>query len=158
MLNYESPTPDAPECEIGTSAVRWAETHGRRHVWSAALDNYEPTRDYAQGELYAYLLHGTREGERGLVLIPEHGMKDTRSSLYLIDDGRTVEPMYVSGWKDSDDADEALPQYVLLKPFPTNYDADGERRYRADDQTRPVDFGSWMLGSRRTYHLKVSEI
>lgn len=39
-----------------------------------------------------------------------------------------------------------------------NRDADTPVETRADDQTRPVDFGSWMLGPRRTYHLKVSEI
>jgi hypothetical protein len=122
--------------------------------WRAALDNYEPTREYAYGTATAYV---TFDGEDTAVRI-EDGLdllRDAHRSLFVIDNGRTAEPFYVAGWHGGNPS-PSYPKghrpYILLRPFPTN----PNNRTRADNG-RVIDYSDWMLGPRRTYHLKVWE-
>lgn len=129
------------------SAVDWARENGDHYRYVTAVDNHDPTRDYATGDLYAYSLDDSRGS--GIILEMTGGaLRDAKHATYLVDDGRTVTPFYVAGWNDD-------RGYVMLHPFPTNYEADGSPRLRANDR-RPVDFGSWMLGPRRSFHLKAT--
>lgn len=115
-------------------------TPTRTFTYHAVLDNHSVTRDYAYstGELYA---PGTAwDGQtETIVLTDSSAFKDAERSNYLIDDGHTVRAFYVAGWNQERTA-------LYLQPFPTNH---------AGVDGRPVDFGTWALGPRRTYHLKV---
>jgi hypothetical protein len=128
----------------------WARTNGVAYRWNAALTNHEPcSRDWAAGTLYRY---GRLDEVRGpgIILEDASGLKDATNATYLVDDGRTVEVYYVSGWGPRD-----APDTIFLQPFPTNYEEDGTRRVSPRDG-RPIDFGNWHLGPRRAYHLKVT--
>lgn len=124
---------------------------------AVALDNYEPvprrvawvrlTRyDAIDPDEFCYRL------EDGLL-----ELRDPTNCNYLLDDGRKVAAYYVAGWSydhnhggDSDNIDG-----ILLHPMPTNYHPSGMPKMRAD-RDEQVSFDTWMLGPRRTYHLKVS--
>jgi hypothetical protein len=88
------------------------------------------------------------QGETRIILVPDQQMRHGYESLYVIDDGKAVVPYYVGGWNDSDGSG-----VIYLHPFPTNYNADGTPRTRANDG-RPVDFATWKLNPTRAYHLK----
>lgn len=134
---------ETPTLMPSMSATEWAREHGTRHIWNCALDNYEPCpRRQTSGELFAAIGHNGPI----VVVVGIDELRDATSALYLIDDGRTVRPMYVAAWHPNED-------HLILHDFPTNYDENGTRRTRPDG--RPVDFGMWQLGPRRTYHLKV---
>lgn len=78
------------------------------------------------------------------------------NAVFLVDDGRTVRPFYVTGWSPLDN--EKAPETrgnVSAQPFPVNYGPDGEVRQRADG-TGPVDFSTWQLGPHTAYHVKVT--
>jgi hypothetical protein len=128
----------------------WARTNGVAYRWSAALTNHEPcSRDWATGTMFRY---GALDEVRGpgIILEDAEGLKDAHRATYLVDDGRTVEVYFVAGWGPLD----AL-NTLFLQPFPTNFDADGVQRVSPKDG-RPIDFGTWQLGPRRAYHLKIS--
>lgn len=85
---------------------------------------------------------------------------DAFSAVFLLDDGKTVEPRYVGGyWIDNDNESDDVRAYhsfkreVILSRFPVNVNADGTPILRADDK-RPVDFSTWAIGPRTCYHLK----
>src|SRR6266498_2256525 len=105
---------------MGTSATTWARENGDHFTWSAAADNYEPTRRYIYGEGWHY--DQRTGGGRAIVLEIFNNDRLDRDGCYLYDDGHVVRPYYVAGWH----ADDA--SYVILHAFPTNYDEDGERR------------------------------
>jgi hypothetical protein len=111
--------------------------------FSVAIDNHEPTRDFVHGVLVETL------NDHDAIRIDDPnalGLKDWQRSNYLIDTGDAITVYYVAGWNEQP-RDDAAP-YVLLHPFPTN----GGTR----PDGRPVDYSTWMLGPRRTYHFKVS--
>lgn len=118
---------------------------------TVALDDYEPVPrswDVLHIEEWDHETNG-----RVLVVTHVLGrLKDANRAIYLMDDGRTVTPWYVAGWGGEGLAEGS----IILHPFPTNYNADGTPRLRADDG-RPVDFSNWQLGPRRAYHVKLSE-
>lgn len=122
--------------------------YARNVEFRSALDNYQPVaRNVGRS-----LLEEWRETD-GSVTYVIVGWKDERDALnaiYLVDDGRSVRPYYVAGWSQ-------YTNRIFLHPFPTEYRPDGERRMRADDSTRPVDFSTWMSGPKRAYHLKLTE-
>lgn len=136
------------ELKIGMSAIEWAREHGLHFQWSCALDNYEPCpRSWATGPAYRFIGHS---GDEEWLIENVTSLKDSKSAVYIIDDGRTVRPLYVAGWHWDHD-------YILGHHFPTSFDADGSPRLRDDDQ-RPVDFTNWQLGPRRAYHLKIQQL
>lgn len=116
----------------------------RRYSWSTALDNYEPTRAFAQG--IAVERDATTGDHEVIVLLHSGDLRDAERSNYLIDDGKRVRPMYVAGWNDGG-------SQLFLHPFPTNPGGHKKR----EDNGRTVDYTGWYLGPRRTYHVKVTE-
>jgi hypothetical protein len=128
-----------------SSTTEWARAHGVHTVGTVALDNYEPCpRGVMSLDCYAYDIDGRTSG---YVIDGAMRLRDGNRAVYLIDDGRTVVPHYVAAWHPDG-------SHVIAHAFPTNYDADGNRVTRADDG-RPVDYGTWMLGPRRAYHVKL---
>lgn len=122
-----------------TSTVEWAREHGEHRHGTVALDNHEPTRDYAYVHCYRY---STDTVENGYIIDGALTWKDGRQAVYLMDDGCTVRPYYVAAYHPDH-------EYVIIHPFPVS---DG--RLRPDG--RPVDFSSWLLGPRRAYHVKLA--
>lgn len=135
--------------EVGTSVVGWAKAHGVHFRWSAALDNHEPTRNYAHGDMWTYPLRS--DDGLGIVLDGSSQMKDRTKMTIVMDDGETVRPYYVASW-NANSADD----YVILHPFPTNYNEDGTPKVRPDG--RMVDMSGWAIGPSKLYHLKVSKM
>jgi hypothetical protein len=130
------------------SATAWAREHGEHFTYGAALDNYEPVpRSYASGTCHFY---STETVTDGVILEGRDQFREATNAAFLLDDGRTVRPYYVAGWGTR----EGDTDHVMLHPFPTNFNADGTPHMRSD-RDEQVDFGNWMLGPRRCYHLKI---
>jgi hypothetical protein len=118
-----------------------------RYAVRTVTDNYEPTR----GE--AWVSADLWEGEDNhrdpesftVVLISPEAIRAATRAVYVWDDGARVVPLYVAGYQP----DATL---VYLVPYPV---ADGRER---PDSGRPVDFSSWVLGPRRSYHLKARAV
>jgi hypothetical protein len=115
-----------------------------------ALDGFEPPRKENYGRLYLYV-HPTKDTP-GIKIkdVEANQFSDATKAIYLIDDGKTVVPHYVVGWRNSAGLAHGALEFLLLEPFPTNPD---DRR--ASDG-RVIDFMDWALGPRRAYHLKVN--
>lgn len=121
----------------------------------APLDNYEPCpRSEANGYVVRYV---KANGESGITLWrTDFGKVGSRifdalhSAVFLVDDGRTVTPYYVAGYRPTDE-----PDALFLQPFPTNFNADGSPRMRGD-RAEQVDMSGWALGPRKAYHVKLS--
>lgn len=129
--------------------------------WSAALDNYQPVpRRWASGYAQWY---STDDVTHAVVLWDTEQLRDASDSVYLIDDGDTVRPYYVSGHP-------ANGESLWLNPFPTTVHGCSEclieftEREEGCDSCysrkqrngfRPITFETWSLGPRRAYHLKV---
>lgn len=115
--------------------------------WSAALDNYEPTRAYMDGYAVSYM----HDGEiPALVLWHGGEPRDPHRCNFIVDDGKTVTPMYAAGWLGGDDDGR-----LFLHQFPVNPDG---RTVEQHGQAHVIDYRTWMLGPRVTYHLKVSPV
>ena len=115
--------------------------------WRTSLDNYEPTRSEAVG--FGLEIDSPTTRIQAVVLIdPE--IPEPEKALYLLDDGKNVKPYYVAAWKNTPGAHSRVHE-VILHPFPVS---DGSVR----PDGRPVDFSTWMLGPRKTYHLKITHI
>jgi len=142
-------TVKVPPPPVGTSVVEWAKVHGTHYRWMTALDNHEPTRNYAYGDLWTYPLRS--DDGRGIVLDGSSQLKDRTKITVVVDDGETVRPYYVASW-NANSADD----YVILHPFPTNCNEDGTPRARPDG--RLVDMSGWMIGPSKLYHLKVTKM
>lgn len=131
------------------TTTEWAREHGQHARWRCAADNYDPPRDFAAGDLWFYDFGDEDPRGAGIILDGADQLRDNgRKAIYLVDDGRTVAAYYVAAW---------YPEgtHLILDSMPTNYDANGTREVRADDG-REVDYGTWMLGPRTAYHLKVT--
>ena len=136
------------------STLEWAREHGREFSYSAAFDNYEPTRNWTNGIGWEYD-RVDADRESGIILdnpFGSFGFEGATKSIFLIDDGHTVRPFYVAGYHRGLVGRDG--PHTILHPFPTNFHDDGTPKLRADDG-RPVDHSSWMLGPRRAYHLKI---
>ena len=131
--------------KIGMSATEWAREHGEKLRAWCHTDNYEPPRETVALDVYRFTGHSGRT--EYLLDSAMDILRGADAAGYLLDDGRTVTPLYVAGWHPD-------RRYVLAHTFPANFDADGNPLVRADDR-RPVNFDTWALGPRRYYHLKV---
>ena len=123
--------------------------HVATYRYTTAMDNHEPTRAYAHGTLDAFIWPDTGQLSYRL----PGGLDDFKEAsraVFLIDDGRTVLPLYATGWNPA-------TGIVFLGLFPVNVNAEGTPKVR-EDNGRPVDYGDWMLGPRRAYHLKITEV
>ena len=104
----------------------------RGHRFIAQLDNYEPPRDFAYGNLVVYdLVNGEGAGYK---IESHHFGSSPEKCLYLIDFGNNIIPCYVVTWDQ---------RTVTVHPLPTTKGS--------------VSFNNWLLGPRKTYHLKVRD-
>lgn len=132
------------------TTTEWARQHGVHHAGYIALDNYEPVaRSFERVECYSYDLGDDVRGS-GWVLDHAYHLRDATKAIWLMDDGRTVQPFYVASWHEEH-------QHIILHPFPVKVNDDGTPRLRANDG-RPVDFSNWQLGPRRAYHVKLTRV
>lgn len=131
------------------TTTEWAIENGVHHSGYVALDNYEPAaRSFARIECFTYDMDDDRGS--GWVISDVTDLRDAHKAIYLMDDGRTVQPFYVAAWHPEG-------EHVILHPFPTNVDGEGNPRIRPDNG-RPVDFDTWQLGPRRCYHVKLRKL
>lgn len=107
-------------------------------VWhySCQVDNYEPARAFASGDLEEWHFPDDDHRPVTFLLTTELGMRLAHRAVYLLDDGETVRPFYVAGWRPD-------APILYLHPFPT------------DQGHRPGTFHGWTLGPHRAYHLKI---
>lgn len=117
----------------------------RSFTYICQIDNYDPPRERVIGAAEVYLVPGT-DTESLVLLEAFEKFMDPHKSLFLVDDGQTVEPFYVTGWQLTPGAE--FEGCVFLRRFPLSV---GTR----PDNGRPIDMSGWMLGPRRCYHLKV---
>lgn len=117
--------------------------------YHTVMDNHEPPRRTHRGVLTEWERPETLR-ENTMVLEPHspfHKIHTLASGgiSFVLDDGDVATPYYVSGW-------QPLDLTMFLQPFPTNPD----KRTRPDG--RPIEYSTWVLGPRKTYHLKISKL
>lgn len=119
--------------------------------YTSALDNHEPTRRFAYGPIVRYTAH---DGDPAWKLIydPEEFKEAHDRAVFAVDDGQSVTITYVSGGSAPAEDTPDHERHLFLSPFPVNPDG----RTRPDDG-RLIDYGNWMLGPHKCYHLKVSQ-
>lgn len=116
-----------------------------RHIartfdYYVALDNYEPVpRTDAYGT--ATVWEDSEDPDYlAIVLGPDLSWFDRAyRGIFLIDDGKTIEPFYAAAWHPE-------KRDIIIHRFPTNY---------TREDGRAIDFGTWALGPRLAFHLKV---
>lgn len=118
------------------------ETLDQFTVWSH-LDNHDPGREHFRG-LISVLESKVNPREQIYALSANEVFMERITQgvppIFLLDDGETVLPLFVSGWP-------ASMLSVWLSPFPTKTPGDTNQR----------DYLHWSLGPRTCYHLKVYE-
>ena len=126
---------------------QWARENASANRAHWQVNNYEDRRsDEAVCEVFTY-----RQGDSDRAVIPsglDH-FPHAPKCLFLLDDGHSVRPFYVTGWNENG-------RDLMLSEFPTNYDETGAHKLCPDG--RKVSFGMWMLGPRTCYHLKVVQV
>jgi hypothetical protein len=135
-------------------------------TWHTALDNYEPCpRAYANGYAvkYAGTLHDPETGftaeypTAGIIMpLTDSGLSldNLIKAIALFDYGDSVQPYYMAGWNDRNREWWGLRNYVMWHPFPTAQPGEMTQ----GNPSRPLDYSSWQLGPRKTYHFKVSPL
>lgn len=151
--------PPIPNPTRTASLSSWARQHGTRHTLRFRCNAYSETDPRAEWRFVEAYTYTTDNGGRGCVIFPGalDAWKNATESLYIIDNGTTVVPMYVAGFRAPvvmHDGPHGC--HIILHEFPTNYDNDGNRRMRADRPTEPVDYSSWSLPPRTAYHCKAT--
>lgn len=115
--------------------------HDKYTVW-ARLDNHDPGHEYFRGEI-SVVQSRVNPNEKLYVLTTNEAfmvkIMEGVPPIFLLDDGETVLPLFVSGWP-------ANILSVNLSPFPTT---------QPGSDTNPDS--NWALGPRVAYHLKVHE-
>jgi hypothetical protein len=130
-----------------------AECEARVVKYRGPLDSHAVTRAWVGG--YAVRYTAKNDAGRALAIWSDdfHEMSATArakllNAVFLIDDGRTVVPHYVTGWSPASQSG-----LIFLHPFPTN--PDGRTR---SDNGRVIDYDDWFVSARRCYHLRVSPV
>ena len=113
-----------------------------------ALDSYEPTRNFANMRADVYDADPNVPNDSETIVLYVAGTPIGTRSMFILDDGETVVPYYIAGWRMESQGELEHP-YLILKRFPTNHT-------RPDG--REANFQSWMLGPRHCYHLKVKGV
>lgn len=122
----------------------------KKFTYIVAMDNYEPTREFSSGSIGLWGDPENPGTEATYVLEnPNPWMEDSmlpESNIgFILDNGKESIPTYVAGFNPNHGT-------MFLKPIPVN----PENRTRPDNG-RVIDFSTWMLGPRKTYHLKISD-
>jgi len=105
--------------------------------WRAVLDNHEPARNYTAS--YAVRCTSKANGEPVFAFWADEISKP-HNAVYVLDDGKTAVPYYVTGW--SRKSDKGLP--IWLQTYPVN-------------PSGVIDYNTWSLGPRKSYHLKINK-
>ena len=129
--------------------MRFKRTEVGQHTYTTVLDNHQPPRSYHSGVLTEW----EREEDPDdplMVLEPESPFmglytKAAGGISFILDDGNLARPFYITGWQPKTGE-------LFLHPFPTNPNG----KMRRDG--RVIDYDSWILGPRKTYHLKTTPI
>lgn len=117
--------------------------------WTTRSNGYEGKRaEFASGELEFI---ADAQGNPTVEMRWANQLIDWRKSLYIIDDGKSARIMYPVGWRASPERDDGFGA-MWLQDIPTN--PAGAVR---PDTDRVIDYSTWMLTPRRTYHLKVHD-
>lgn len=104
----------------------------------------------AEASTHAVEFRRVSDDTVGMVIWPE--WNEPHRALYIMDDGATVRPLYVSGWQA-----ETVVEEIYLGEFPLNVKPDGSPRLRSDN-AQPVDHSTWLLSARKAYHVKVNRV
>lgn len=114
------------------------------HTFHLALTNHEPG-DKRYRETWGVITFHTSDTVTAGATITGADWRDWHDAMYLLDDGESVRPYYVAGYRDagapraSTYRGYGYRSRLILHPMPT-----GERH------------SSWQLGPRRAYHVKVT--
>jgi len=127
--------------------TKFKRTETRKWTYSTVLDNHEPPRTYHNGVLTEWEREEDPDSPT-MVLEPdspffELHIRASGGLCFILDNGSRAIPFYVTGYQPAS-------REVFLQPFPTNPNG----RTRPDGQI--IDFSNWVLGPRKTYHLKLS--
>lgn len=122
----------------------------RTYAFACQTDNHEPPRSEARGVVEVWTWPDTGEESYRIPDGFSTFLGRGPHAVFLLDDGRTVRPFYVTGWSGREDK-------VFLGPMPVNVNEDGTPRMRKDHPDRQVDYATWTLGPSRAYHLKITE-
>lgn len=120
-------------------------TFTRVRQFTCAMDNHEPPRRVSNGVLEEW--RGPDGSFHCYRLVGWGDEPEAYRAVYLIDDGRTVVPLYVAGFSQEHG-------HITLHTFPVNFNEDGTPIMRAD-RAEQVDHSMWMRGPVRAYHLKI---
>lgn len=134
------PVPDEPAFE--TTGIKYV-----TRPFTVATNNHEPPRQMIRAGVLRQFRNFSGRPTIEITWAVSHFGKEAHKALYLVDDGKTVVPHYVSGWNFEKDGDP-----MWLDAFPTN--PDGETRA---DNGRVIDYSDWMMGPKKAYHLKVED-
>lgn len=117
----------------------------RTFHYAVALDNHTPTRQFGSGTGSLYLPDTAWNGQSETIILHDvENFRDFERSNFIIDDGKSVRVFYLAGWNP-------IGTMLYLQPFPTN--PNGATR---PDNGRVIDYSSWALGPRKTFHLKIT--
>lgn len=122
----------------------------RTYAYVCQMDNHDPARTFARGTVEVWTWPDTGEESYRIPGGVSLFVKVSPRALFLLDDGRTVRPLYTAGWSGMHDR-------LFLKPVPVNVNEDGTPRMRADHPERQVDYSTWAMGPTMSYHLKITE-
>lgn len=124
-----------------TSSSHIYETIDRFSVW-AHLDNEDPGHTYFHGHIRTFLstlditmIYALEANPAFMELVDRDNLP-----IFLLDDGESVIPLYVSGQPSS-------PTELWLSKFPTE-------AYKNQPDHGYNDIDTWSLGPRTAYHLK----
>lgn len=118
--------------------------HGTVVRWWTRCDRHEPSRRTESGFAVRYDSHPVSGGP-GFVFWPGPQVREAHDSLYVIDDGASAVPFFVTSWSRKRGS-------VTLHPIPTN----PEGTTRADRADEEIDYAGWAMGPTRAYHLKIT--
>lgn len=116
--------------------------HDKYTVW-ARLDNHNPAHEYFRGEISVVQSRVNPDEKLYVLTTNEAFMGEIMRGIppiFLLDDGESVLPLFISGWG-------ASMLRVNLSPFPTS---------QPTSRATTEDLG-WALGPRTAYHLRVHE-
>ncbi len=121
-----------------------------QHTYTTVLDNHEPPRSHYGGVITEWAREEEPDSST-MVLEPGSPFMEIHEKApggigFVLDDGKVARPYYVSGWQPKTGE-------VFLQAFPTNPNG----RVRSDNG-RVIDYGMFVIGPRKTYHLKTTPI
>ncbi len=119
--------------------------------WVAAMDNYEPTREFESFYAVEHIQPASRQSVNGVkpgwTIYGVDRISNPFRSNYILDFGTRIVVAHVAGWN------LGYKDRVIVHPFPTASETD----VMEDGSGRPLDYDTWQLGPRRAYHMKMTQ-